>query len=403
MNLERHRLQNGEQVIFQRDNNQTVSFTNKSHAFNVFINPGGTLWSFDMEGRLIGMYVEEKSIRRTMDNRFYLKSRVLIGLDLFRTVEEIKDSDIAGYYQQGLDWIVSYMNALPDEFAKIARRIISWDLPRLRAQRTDFQKIYHPISILPPDQYLALVLQITLGCSYNKCAFCNFYRDRSFRIKSLEQIRQHAIEVKNFFGRGLSLRRSIFLGDANALAMPQRILVPALSELYSIFPEIQNYYAFIDVYTGIKKSSEDFIALKRLGLKRVYFGIETGNSELLELLNKPRLDANLRDILGALKNARIGIGLIFLSGIGGRKYIESHVEDSASLVQSLSLGESDIVYISEYYDVNPEYQAVMDQNGIPPLSRQEIRRQTNYFKNSLKQVVPRSVKVSTYDIQQFCY
>ena len=95
-----------------------------------------------------------------------------------------------------------------------------WDWAALQADARRFGEIYRPVSILPPDQYLALVVQATEGCSYNQCTFCDFYRDRPFRVKSADELRAHIAAVQAFFGPALGLRKSLFLADANALVVP---------------------------------------------------------------------------------------------------------------------------------------------------------------------------------------
>ena len=112
-----------------------------------------------------------------------------------------------------------------------------WDGAALDKDRQRFEEIYTPIGILPPDQYLALVLQATHGCSHNACTFCTFYRGIDFSIKSPDAFRSHVAAVIDFFGPALSMRRSIFLADANALviSMPRLVaLLDVLSEVSGI-------------------------------------------------------------------------------------------------------------------------------------------------------------------------
>ena len=109
-----------------------------------------------------------------------------------------------------------------------------WDWASLEADRARFQQIYTPVGILPPDQYLALVLQATHGCSHNACTFCTFYQDIPFRIKTPEQFRQHVAAVLDFFGPALAMRRSIFLADANALVAPMGRLRELLAEVSGV-------------------------------------------------------------------------------------------------------------------------------------------------------------------------
>ncbi len=103
-----------------------------------------------------------------------------------------------------------------------------FDSAAARLDAARFSDVYSPIGILPPDQYLALVLQATEGCSFNTCTFCDLYH-QAFRVKSPDEFRQHIRQVREYLGDSILLRqRSIFLGAANALAIPMARLVPML-------------------------------------------------------------------------------------------------------------------------------------------------------------------------------
>ena len=97
----------------------------------------------------------------------------------------------------------------------------AFDAHAASADVARFQAVYHDIPILPPDQYSSLVLVATEGCRYNRCTFCGFYRDTQFRAKSVEEFQAHMQAALAYHGRGLTLRRGIFLGQADALCGPR--------------------------------------------------------------------------------------------------------------------------------------------------------------------------------------
>jgi radical SAM superfamily enzyme YgiQ (UPF0313 family) len=180
---------------------------------------------------------------------------------------------------------------------------------------------------------------MTEGCNYNQCTFCNFYRDRPFKIKSADELKRHLNKVKSFFGEGINLRKSIFLADANALAVPQIRLIKGLELIHNIFPQFFNYYSFIDVFTGLKKSANDFKQVNMLSVKRVYLGVESGNSNLMLFLNKHQLNKDIIELTHNLKSGGINVGVIFLIGAGGNKYAEKHLIESLKLLEQLPLGK----------------------------------------------------------------
>ena len=90
--------------------------------------------------------------------------------------------------------------------------IRSWTPERLLAERERFREAYPwPVTILPPDQYLSIVVQVTFGCTWNRCTFCSFYQDREFTARGTAELNDHLGKVVDLFGRSAALRRSLFL------------------------------------------------------------------------------------------------------------------------------------------------------------------------------------------------
>ncbi len=380
----------------------TIRVTLKSHAFNLFTQPKEDLWTFDREGRIIGMYVNGVNYRRTLDNRFVKKSRITIDGEGYRNVDTITLKEAEELLRKGLDLLETVKEQLPGDFQEMVEKVSRYSMEELIKEGRKFSRIYLPITILPPDQYMALVLQITEGCNYNRCTFCNFYRDRPFRIKPITEVSEHITKVLNYLGKGMELRKSIFLADANALVTPQDRLIPVMQLINEKIPR-RRVFSFIDVFTGTKKTKEDFAELKKLGLQRVYLGVESGSGELLELLNKPQLTEDVLQLAEDIKGGGVNLGIIFLVGAGGMKYHQSHLTESLELTRVLPLGKGDIIYLSEFYETNREYTLTLRQRGIPLPTRRDIRMMAKEFSKEIKVVVPRGVAVSVYDIQQFLY
>jgi len=386
----------------QTESGNSITFTLKQNVLNIFEQPPNNLWTFDLKGRLIGMFVDGENYRRTLNNIFYHKSRYAENGETFREINKIsqeKAISLLNKYQL----LLKNKFDLPKSFQHIISKINEMNYSDLQRSALEFDNIYLPISILPPDQYMSLVIQLTEGCNYNQCTFCNFYRDRPFKIKSADELEIHLNKINTFFGQGINLRKSIFLADANALAVPQNRLMEGLKLIHNQFTQFTNYYSFIDVFTGLKKSANDFKRLNELGIKRVYLGVESGNSDLMLFLNKHQLNKDIIDLTHNLKRGDINIGIILLIGAGGNKYASKHLADSTKLLEQMPLGKGDIIYLSELYKTNVNYEKSMDEGNIPLPTRQDIRRWSNEFKSILKKQCPKDVQVSVYDINQFFY
>lgn len=411
----------------------------RREATSILVN-GALALNYDREGRLTGAWIEGRNYRRSLDNRVIEKQEgPQPGLS-YRVRRELgpgeADSFLAGVYEK----VAGYRNAVNDPRTRIVgspspadRAAVASALdqviarrPRdLAADRDRFNRIYRPVTILPPDQYLALVLQATEGCSYNRCAFCGFYHDRGFRIKNLEEFKRHIAEVRDFFGGSLSYRKSIFLADANALVISPERLIPifdAINREFSIQPRgldraelnewksnhpirFDGIYSFIDAFTTRRLSSHDLANLAARGLSRVYVGLESGDPELLGFLGKPNSPEDVLHLAQTLKEGGVALGVVVLAGAGGERFARQHVERTVALVNELPLDEGDLVYFSELVDYpGSEYSALALAAGIRALSIAEIEDQMAQMRAGFRFKDPENApKVSYYDIREFVY
>jgi len=289
----------------------------------------------------------------------------------------------------------------------------------LQQDARQFRSIYQSISILPPDQYRSLVFQLTEGCAYNRCNFCQLYRDRPYRRKGSAEFADHIGKVLDYFGPALPWRRGIFLGDANAAGLPMAQLAEALELIHKTFPydgndrsgagrhalEFEQVSSFQDVFTGRLRSVEDWRVLRRLGLRQLHLGIESGSKVVLQLLGKPVDSARVSEIVGRLQQADIRVSLIFLLGAGGKELAQDHQRDTLKLLKGLSLCSQDRVYFSELL-VYPgsDYSALSRDWGITPLTRWECREQSRLLREQLGfDPPPRGPALALYDVRQFVY
>jgi hypothetical protein len=294
-----------------------------------------------------------------------------------------------------------------DNLLQVLDRAARFDSVTARSDAMRFAEVYAPIGILPPDQYLALVLQATTGCSFNTCTFCDLYH-QPFRIKTPDEFRRHMRAVRDYLGDSLLLRqRSIFLGAANALAIPRPRLLPLLDIITEEFaPSLENQGrvgvgAFLDAFTGTRKSEEDFRALAERGLQRVYIGLESGHDPLLEFVRKPGHARDAIETVQAIKAAGINVGLIVLIGLGGECFATGHTVDTIAVVNQMQLGSGDLLYFSDLVEEpGTPYPLLAEQHGIRALTPSERAAQRTAIRSGLS---PGGVKISNYDVREFVY
>jgi hypothetical protein len=306
------------------------------------------------------------------------------------------------------EWITppDHSSAL-DDLLQVIERAAHFNSVEARSDAARFAEIYNPIGILPPDQYLALVLQATTGCSFNTCTFCDLYR-QPFRVKAPDEFRQHLRQVRDYLGASILLRqRSIFLGAANALAIPMPRLLPLFEIMRDEFAPSRvqrgraGVGAFLDAFTGTRKSEEDYRALAELGLKRVYIGLESGHDLLLEFVRKPGHAADAIETVQTIKAAGINVGLIVMIGVGGDRFAAGHVADTIAVLNQMPLGEGDLLYLSDLVEEpGTPYPALAQQYDIHALGTEGRSGQRTTLRAGLH--LP-GVKVSNYDVREFVY
>ncbi|MDQ7053493.1 MAG: radical SAM protein [candidate division KSB1 bacterium] len=396
---------------------------------------GAEGYTYDLEGRPFAAFFNERRFRRALDGRVietvwvtgarglrHRRVRLLEGeeksglLRRFRErVQPVYAAVSAGRYRLRKTGHPHEIQPDRDALRQLLQTIFAWDDARLAADVVAFHRVYRPVSILPPDQYLALYIQMTLGCYYNRCVFCDFYRDRPYRELDDAGFLRHLEAVEHYFGHAIRMRKTLFLGDANALHMPADALLrrfEILNQRYRIGRRaaddrlaFSGIYSFIDAFTGAHLSRDVLTQLTRLGLRRVYLGFETGHDPLRHLLQKPGKTQQVIEAVQNLKQAGVSVGVILLNGIGGRTFFETHLRDSLAALQAMPLDAQDMIYLSDLMVCeDSDYRTVAQRQGWDLLSAEELHAQRQQWLRALRSDERlRHVKVANYDIREFVY
>ncbi len=284
------------------------------------------------------------------------------------------------------------------------RTIASMDTQALAADAAAFAEACGRVGILPPDQYLSLVVRLTEGCSWNACSFCSLYREVPFRCKPPRELARHLAALRAYFGPSIVLRRSLFLGDANALCLSQRRLVPLLETVAGAFAGLP-LFSFVDAWTGRRKRPRDWRECAALGLRRVYVGLETGDPGLLAWLVKPGRPQDAVELVGALHEGGVGAAVIVLLGAGGERFDQAHVARTAEALSAMGLTADDLLYFSEYVD-DPSLAYGRRAAGaadLQPLAPVRARAQRDAIARALRPGEGGRPRVASYDIREFVY
>ena len=184
----------------------------------------------------------------------------------------------------------------------------------------------------PPSEGRSLIIQVANGCSYNKCTFCEMYTDQQkrFRPKPIEEIET---ELRDLSKAGYPVKR-VFLADGDAMTLSTRRLVDILQMINKYYPDVQRVSSYCLPRNLKKKSVEDLQDLADLGLSLLYVGCESGDNEVLRLVNKGEDYDSSLSALAKIKRAGIKSSVMILNGLGGPELSEQHALNSAKLMNA---------------------------------------------------------------------
>jgi radical SAM superfamily enzyme YgiQ (UPF0313 family) len=182
----------------------------------------------------------------------------------------------------------------------------------------------------PPSEARSLILQVTNGCSWNNCTFCEMYTasQKKFSVKTPEQLTS---ELQRAAHSGLPIRR-VFLADGDAMTLSFRRLKEILLLIHQYLPDVQRVSSYCLPRNLKNKTVEELAELGQLGLKLMYVGCESGDDLVLEKVSKGENYQSSLMALKKLKQARIKSSVMILNGLGGQRYSEQHAVNSALLM-----------------------------------------------------------------------
>ena len=353
-------------------------------------------WSFDARGLLRAVVKKDRKYKRGFCGRLQeIKFEPAPGVrrKKARFIENEKAGDLIKKFHRE----AQEKSAAAGKKNKFRELTGEYDEQKYRENAEKFRRIWGQIPILPPDQYRALVFNFTSGCSYNRCNFCEFYRGEEFDWKAPAKFQKHLERGLSFFGPTLPFFTEIFLGSGDLLAAPPEAVVEAL-KLVRRCPELEGMpvHCFGPGFLGRRYGGDDLRKLVKRGLQRIYFGLESGSRQVLQLLDKPFVPAEFRDSFRLCRQAGAAVGIIILLGAGGRDYFTEQIEETVRLLNGLDIGEEDRIFLSPLAEGKVGWAPGGD---VEALTGEEKLKQAELLKEKIDYPLP----VAGYDVEDFMY
>ncbi len=191
-----------------------------------------------------------------------------------------------------------------------------------------FQLKYDEPLFRPPSEADSLIFQVTYGCAWNRCAFCEMYTTKNFSVRNEEEL---FLEIEKAATVYPDTRR-IFLADGNPMVLSANKLMRILQAIKKSFPKANRISTYALPHDLISKTPDELLELKSAGLKTIYVGIESGDDEVLKMNHKSETSESTIAGLLKAKEAGMKLSLMILNGLGGLQYSRQHAENTARVV-----------------------------------------------------------------------
>jgi len=184
----------------------------------------------------------------------------------------------------------------------------------------------------PPSEANSLIFQITLGCSFNQCSYCEMYRTKKYSERPWEEIKMEIDMTSTAY----PATKRIFLADGDAINLPTERLVQILEYIYKKFPTLERVSSYAMPKNLLQKTDRELMTLRAAGLQMLYVGIESGSDTVLKKITK---GATYKTIVQSCKKAKENnyvLSCMIILGLGGKKYTFEHVEETAKIISEVS-------------------------------------------------------------------
>ena len=184
----------------------------------------------------------------------------------------------------------------------------------------------------PPSEADSLILQATVGCSWNECTFCAMYREKQFRLRPIAELRREIEWARERLGGRV---RKVFLADGDALIAKASFLHEVLAALRESFPDLRRVSCYASPQSLQVRKVEEMVSLREAGLTQYYLGIESGHDDVLARLRKGVNSAEMIRVAGKATEAGVKLSTMILLGAGGRALSLEHAAASARVVNAI--------------------------------------------------------------------
>ncbi|KAG0511182.1 MAG: Radical SAM protein [Nitrosopumilales archaeon] len=229
----------------------------------------------------------------------------------------------------------------------------------------------------PPSEAKSTIFQVTLGCSFNECSFCDMYRSKEYSERPWEEIKMEF----DMAAKQMPDTKKIFLADGDALNLQTDYMIKIVKYLYEKFPNLERISCYAMPMNLLKKTPEELKKMHEAGLDMLYLGIESGSDIILKKVTK---GATSQTIIRACRKA-IDTGYILscmvILGLGGKTYTKEHIRGTAEVLSAVSPHYSAALTLIIEPGVKDEFMTKFGEPFVPITDSEAIDELENLVAN----------------------
>ena len=184
----------------------------------------------------------------------------------------------------------------------------------------------------PPSEANSLIFQVTLGCSFNECSFCDMYRSKEYSERPWEEVK---LEI-DMMAKQMPDTQRIFLADGDALNISTEYMIQITKYLYEKFPNLERISCYAMPMNLLKKTPEELKKMYDAGLHMLYLGIESGSDIILKKVTKGAVAKTIIKACNKAKDAGYTLSCMIILGLGGKTYSKEHMKGTAEVINAVS-------------------------------------------------------------------
>ncbi len=245
----------------------------------------------------------------------------------------------------------------------------------------------------PPSEAYSLLIQVTIGCSHNKCTFCSMFKSKQFRVRDIKEVMEDLETARQTYRRV----DRIFLCDGDALCLSTEKLLVILDRIRELFPECRRVSVYGSAKDVLRKTSQELETLREHGMGMIYLGAESGSEKVLKAICKGVTREEMIQAVRKIEDAGIPASVTFISGLAGKEGWEDHAIETGKMISEMNA--SYVGLLTLMLDARAPIVDQINRGELTLLSAEEVVAETYLLlkhANPTKECVFRSNHASNY-------